>query len=95
MDVERMPEKQYLYGASVIIGKSLLNHPSGLLIRPVEGIMTLVSPELRDLYDLKVFVVRLFQATLRRHGSPHAELRLGPDARAPDPERHQGAWTRR
>lgn len=37
-----MPEKKHLYGASVII---------------VEGIMALQSPELRDLYDLKVFVV--------------------------------------
>ncbi|KAK8854574.1 uridine kinase [Kwoniella newhampshirensis] len=38
---QRMPEKKYIYGASVII---------------VEGIMALQSPELRDLYDLKVFV---------------------------------------
>jgi uridine kinase len=38
-----MPEKKYLYGASVII---------------VEGIMALQSPEMRALYDLKVFVVR-------------------------------------
>ncbi|WWC90457.1 uridine kinase [Kwoniella dendrophila CBS 6074] len=37
----RMPEKKYIYGASVII---------------VEGIMALQSPELRSLYDLKVFV---------------------------------------
>jgi uridine kinase len=37
-----MPEKKHLYGASVII---------------VEGIMTLMSPEMRDLFDLKVFVV--------------------------------------
>nr|XP_019044985.1 uridine kinase [Kwoniella bestiolae CBS 10118]OCF23915.1 uridine kinase [Kwoniella bestiolae CBS 10118] len=38
---QRMPEKKYIYGASVII---------------VEGIMALQSPELRALYDLKVFV---------------------------------------
>ncbi|WVR09380.1 uridine kinase [Kwoniella sp. DSM 27419] len=38
---QRMPEKKYIYGASVII---------------VEGIMALQSPELRSLYDLKVFV---------------------------------------
>jgi len=38
---QRMPEKKYLYGASVII---------------VEGIMTMCSKELRDLFDLKVFV---------------------------------------
>ncbi|RSH85620.1 Uridine kinase [Saitozyma podzolica] len=38
---QRMPEKKYLYGASVII---------------VEGIMALNSPEMRSLYDLKVFV---------------------------------------
>lgn len=37
-----MPEKKHLYGASVII---------------VEGIMALQSPEMRALYDLKVFVV--------------------------------------
>jgi uridine kinase len=39
-----MPEKKHLYGASVII---------------VEGIMALQSPEMRALYDLKVFVVSL------------------------------------
>lgn len=39
--VERMSEKKYIYGASVII---------------VEGIMALQSAELRELYDLKVFV---------------------------------------
>ncbi|WWD02096.1 uridine kinase [Kwoniella europaea PYCC6329] len=38
---QRMPEKKYIYGASVII---------------VEGIMALQAPELRALYDLKVFV---------------------------------------
>ncbi|WVN86166.1 uridine kinase [Cryptococcus depauperatus CBS 7841] len=38
---QRMPETNYIYGASVII---------------VQGIMALQSPELRDLYDLKVFV---------------------------------------
>nr|KIR49283.1 uridine kinase [Cryptococcus bacillisporus CA1280] len=38
---QRMPEKKYIYGASVII---------------VEGIMALQSAELRELYDLKVFV---------------------------------------
>ncbi|EIW68410.1 hypothetical protein TREMEDRAFT_32135 [Tremella mesenterica DSM 1558] len=38
---QRMPEKKYIYGASVII---------------VEGIMALQSEELRRLYDLKVFV---------------------------------------
>ncbi|ORY29672.1 uridine kinase family-domain-containing protein [Naematelia encephala] len=38
---QRLPEKQYIYGASVII---------------VEGIMAMQSPELRSLYDLKVFV---------------------------------------
>ncbi|KAK4685916.1 uridine kinase, partial [Tremellales sp. Uapishka_1] len=38
---QRMPEKKYLYGASVII---------------VEGIMALESQEMRNLYDLKVFV---------------------------------------
>lgn len=40
-----MPEKKHLYGASVII---------------VEGIMALQSPEMRALYDLKVFVVSLW-----------------------------------
>ncbi|KAL7422385.1 Uridine kinase [Cryptotrichosporon argae] len=38
---QRMPETKSLYGASVII---------------VEGIMALNSPEMRKLYDLKVFV---------------------------------------
>ncbi|KLT40937.1 uridine kinase [Cutaneotrichosporon oleaginosum] len=38
---QRLEEKQYLYGASVII---------------VEGIMALQAAEMRDLYDLKVFV---------------------------------------
>ncbi|KAG7532162.1 hypothetical protein FFLO_03790 [Filobasidium floriforme] len=38
---QRLEETKYLYGASVII---------------VEGILTLCSPELRDLYDLKIFV---------------------------------------
>ncbi|GMK55938.1 hypothetical protein CspeluHIS016_0209940 [Cutaneotrichosporon spelunceum] len=38
---QRLKEKQYLYGASVII---------------VEGIMALQAPEMRELYDLKVFV---------------------------------------
>ncbi|EJU04632.1 armadillo/beta-catenin/plakoglobin [Dacryopinax primogenitus] len=38
---QRLPETKYLYGASVII---------------VEGIMTLLDPALRDLYDLKIFV---------------------------------------
>ncbi|KZT59137.1 uridine kinase [Calocera cornea HHB12733] len=38
---QRLPETKYLYGASVII---------------VEGIMALLDPALRDLYDLKIFV---------------------------------------
>ncbi|KAF9533822.1 armadillo/beta-catenin/plakoglobin [Crepidotus variabilis] len=38
---QRLPEKKYLYGATIIIA---------------EGIMALVDPALRDLYDLKVFV---------------------------------------
>ncbi|BEJ08138.1 hypothetical protein CcaverHIS641_0502230 [Cutaneotrichosporon cavernicola] len=40
-DFERLEEKQYLYGASVII---------------VEGIMALQAAEMRELYDLKVYV---------------------------------------
>ena len=53
-----MPEKKYLYGASVIIvyefRPSCLSMLTGGLS---EGIMALQSPELRALYDLKVFVV--------------------------------------
>ncbi len=59
---ERMPEKKYLYGASVIIGKannsqSLVRVLTIALRSTVEGIMTMCSKELRDLFDLKVFVV--------------------------------------
>ncbi|KZO96697.1 armadillo/beta-catenin/plakoglobin [Calocera viscosa TUFC12733] len=39
---QRLAETKYLYGASVIIA--------------VEGIMALLDPALRDLYDLKIFV---------------------------------------
>ncbi|KAI0033078.1 armadillo/beta-catenin/plakoglobin [Vararia minispora EC-137] len=38
---QRLDEKKYLYGASIIIA---------------EGIMALTDPALRDLYDLKIFV---------------------------------------
>ncbi|KNZ81857.1 Uridine-cytidine kinase-like 1 [Termitomyces sp. J132] len=40
-DHQRLPEKKYLYGATIII---------------TEGIMVLHDPVLRELYDLKIFV---------------------------------------
>ncbi|KAI0322588.1 armadillo/beta-catenin/plakoglobin [Amylostereum chailletii] len=43
---QRLDEKKYLYGATIIIGKT----------RRPEGIMALHDPALRDLYDLKIFV---------------------------------------
>ena len=55
---ERMPEKKYLYGSKCdhCVRGSLLLHYS--LLKPLsEGIMALQSPEMRALYDLKVFVV--------------------------------------
>lgn len=59
MLAERLDETKYLYGASVIIGMFPNGPLAVLTLRSliVEGIMTLTDPGLRDLYDLKVFVV--------------------------------------
>lgn len=66
---ERMPEQKYLYGASVIIGeqsRSVATRASAdRSMSSVEGIMTLTSPALRDLYDLRVFVVSAERTTPR------------------------------
>ena len=55
-----MPEKKYLYGASVIIVfvvVFMLNVGLTTIWLTSEGIMALQTAELRALYDLKVFVV--------------------------------------
>ena len=55
---QRLAETKYLYGATVIIGMCQCHSKMHTLISladlPAEGIMALVDPALRALYDLKV-----------------------------------------
>lgn len=53
---QRLKETKYLYGATVIIGQCTRNWSSSHLTQSciAEGIMALLDPHLRHLYDLKV-----------------------------------------